>query len=339
MKKTRIEWLDFLRGCAALFVVFQHVFEDAFPEVEEFGYNYLNFGITGVVLFFFVSGFVIPYSCRNFTLKSYFISRFFRIFPLLWIILTINYFLILLDVVSPKDGYDVSSLLSLLLNYLLVNEYFKYQFLLGVTWTLSIEIFWYILFAFYFVFLRNKITPQKLILLSNACLLLFGCIMFFYDIRLPVGRMGLIEVALIGYLAFNCFDKKCSLINFSIYAILSFIVLLLLFFQGFYLEKNPVISFYSVFNSWMLAMTIFYFSFFIVSKRILSLNFRLGVFFGTISYSTYLIHPIIRDVFYKNFGDGVIYIMLIFIIVYMASWVSYKYVESSFIRIGKKLKG
>ncbi|WP_338304863.1 acyltransferase family protein, partial [Bradyrhizobium ottawaense] len=67
----RLAFIDTLRGIAVLSVLVQHVFEVIvekhptgayyWPIHDLFGY-YMNFGRFGVVLFFFVSGFVIPFS-------------------------------------------------------------------------------------------------------------------------------------------------------------------------------------------------------------------------------------------------------------------------------------
>jgi peptidoglycan/LPS O-acetylase OafA/YrhL len=98
--RGRIEWLDFLRGIAALAVVLFHVrvvlwvglralaADDTYPALDR-ALAWLAlpapFLGTAVMLFFVVSGFAIhwPYSAAGspFALQPYAVRRFFRIYP------------------------------------------------------------------------------------------------------------------------------------------------------------------------------------------------------------------------------------------------------------------
>ncbi len=47
-------------------------------------------GALGVLLFFLVSGFVIPFSLEHRNLRGFFVRRFFRLYPTLWICLLLT---------------------------------------------------------------------------------------------------------------------------------------------------------------------------------------------------------------------------------------------------------
>jgi len=78
----RMAWLDSIRAIAALLVVFQHYFYDRYfigsadgayltPAYEVF--RSINFGKIGVIVFFFISGFIIPQNLSDhFLLPEYF---------------------------------------------------------------------------------------------------------------------------------------------------------------------------------------------------------------------------------------------------------------------------
>ena len=84
----RLDHVHGLRGIAALMVVVQHSFEMARlggSSLFDLPLAHVNFGRFGVVLFFLISGLVVPYSFRgDKPLRSFAISRFFRLYPAYW---------------------------------------------------------------------------------------------------------------------------------------------------------------------------------------------------------------------------------------------------------------
>ncbi len=85
--------LDHLRALAILFVFLFH-----YPSLEL--PNIVNFGWTGVDLFFVLSGFLISFQLfsqinrgQKISLKEFFIKRFFRILPSFWVTVCIYFFI------------------------------------------------------------------------------------------------------------------------------------------------------------------------------------------------------------------------------------------------------
>src|SRR5271156_5148787 len=90
VRAGRMEFMDFARGIAALAVAIQHCGESIFPSFAKFSFQYFNVGQCGLIIFFLVSGFVIPLSIERVrSQKRFWIHRFFRLFPLYWFSLLI----------------------------------------------------------------------------------------------------------------------------------------------------------------------------------------------------------------------------------------------------------
>ena len=79
----RLAWLDALRGIAALFVVFDHLSYDVLQHVRIALYSWFDPGGYGVFVFFLVSGYIVPASLeRKGSVRSFWLSRLFRLYPL-----------------------------------------------------------------------------------------------------------------------------------------------------------------------------------------------------------------------------------------------------------------
>jgi peptidoglycan/LPS O-acetylase OafA/YrhL len=83
MTPSRLGWLDGLRGYAALVVVCFHLSPSVLgPGPHQAIFRHIDFGKYGVLLFFLVSGYVIPMSLeRHGSLRRFWIGRLFRIYP------------------------------------------------------------------------------------------------------------------------------------------------------------------------------------------------------------------------------------------------------------------
>lgn len=167
--------LDALRGVAVLMVVYDHLFAVAgetmvggafapVAYVREWLTGPLiiiqDFGWFGVCLFFLISGFVITHSARRETMRVFAIRRVLRIFPPL--IATI----LLLAILEPRFGIERSAV-----DYLYGATLYGYFtvpqiVVLGVAWTLVIELLFYALMALTMPLLRGE-TPAAGVVLAS----------------------------------------------------------------------------------------------------------------------------------------------------------------------------
>lgn len=130
----RLRHLDAARGVAALAVVIQHALE----KVGVDGGN-LNLGRYGVLLFFMLSGFVIPFSFSGEQpLRRFAITRFFRLYPAYWVSLI---FVAIVTALSPA---------AFLANATMVQTALGYPDAIGAYWTLFYELIFYFLCAVLF---------------------------------------------------------------------------------------------------------------------------------------------------------------------------------------------
>jgi peptidoglycan/LPS O-acetylase OafA/YrhL len=99
-QQHRMAWLDALRAVAALLVVYAHVSHYLLSGAREISAEWLNAGTAGVMLFFLVSGYIIPGSLeRHGNLRSFWINRLARLFPLYLVVA------VLVVLLLPHDAY------------------------------------------------------------------------------------------------------------------------------------------------------------------------------------------------------------------------------------------
>jgi len=146
----RLRYIDALRGIAALLVVWLHV-ADAFLHVDGSLVRgawlrdvaaSVDVGRVGVVAFFLISGFVIPFSidaARPAPVATFAIKRFFRIFPAYWLSIPLGALTGFWLWGRAFDGRDFLGNLTLLQNVLGVRE------AEGLYWTLRVELVFYAL--------------------------------------------------------------------------------------------------------------------------------------------------------------------------------------------------
>lgn len=147
---SRLGYIDAQRGIAALLVLWLHATE-VFMQLPEapsgawlFDFAWaIDTGRVGVVLFFAISGFVIPSSLgaqtnqtTQQTLKAFLIHRFFRLYPVYWVSV----------LASGIFGFYVLTPFSwqtVLLNLTMIQSLLGAPDVMGLYWTLRIELLFY----------------------------------------------------------------------------------------------------------------------------------------------------------------------------------------------------
>lgn len=192
-KKGRWEFLDAIRGIAALLVVVQHTTE-RYPRVWNFYSRYVNLGELGVVTFFLVSGYIIPVSLERYgSVSRFWIARAFRLLPMYWVSLAVA---VLLEHQHGGFRYWLG-------NLTMTQGLFKVPYALGTYWTLSYEVVFYILCTIIFGFALQKLSHVWAI--GGASLLLagnVGCGILFHR-ALSAEKLGVVVTAFIGTLIYR----------------------------------------------------------------------------------------------------------------------------------------
>nr|WP_155359225.1 acyltransferase [Acrocarpospora macrocephala] len=139
-------WLDALRGVGALAVVGEHMLPWILPGLRPY---WFNMGMYGVLVFFLVSGYIIPASLESRgDVRAFWISRIFRLYPLYLVVIAVALFIAIwvpVRVQVPRDLSGVAAHISMLLDVVHIGG------LADPMWTLSYEMVFYLLVTALFV--------------------------------------------------------------------------------------------------------------------------------------------------------------------------------------------
>ncbi len=148
---SRLAWLDVLRGLAALAVVFDHASYYVLQHVRAVVYTWFDPGNYGVFVFFIISGYIVPASLeRKGSVRTFWVSRMFRLYPLYLLAVGIAVALYLMHFGSLRgEGSDPET--SILSQLLMMSNVLGGQNLPNVVWSLSYEMVFYLLLTAMFI--------------------------------------------------------------------------------------------------------------------------------------------------------------------------------------------
>jgi len=154
-KGGRLGFLDVLRGIAAISVVFYHLGNHGAVLTDGFywaSHSVINLGGFGVMLFFLVSGFIIPASLeRHGSVSEFWVSRVFRLGPLFWFVSLAVLAFGLLGWMKVSEHVFSNWPGALVGNVTILARHLGAPFLIGPAWTLPYEICFYGLTTVIFV--------------------------------------------------------------------------------------------------------------------------------------------------------------------------------------------
>lgn len=182
---NRLASLDALRGVAAAMVFAQHAIERVAPHSALL--SSCNIGRLGVLVFFLISGFVVPFSIKGErALQCFAINRAARLLPALWFSIGVS-LVLFHDASAPTIAANLTLLALPLGMPLLAYEY----------WTLSYELGFYLVVAALYAagMLRNARLIAMIIAFALG-LALLGHIALLYGSYLLMGllmRLALLE--------------------------------------------------------------------------------------------------------------------------------------------------
>ena len=148
---SRLGWLDVIRGIAALAVVFDHTSYYALQHVRSVIYHWFDAGNYGVFVFFLISGYIVPASLeRKGSVRTFWVSRLFRLYPLylLAVGIAVAFYLMHVGKARGEAAHPGASFLSQLL---MMSNVLSGQNLPNVVWSLSYEMVFYLLLTALFL--------------------------------------------------------------------------------------------------------------------------------------------------------------------------------------------
>lgn len=142
----RLEFLDGLRAIAALAVLFEHGGYRFVRGFAEMTHTFFSFGKFGLTCFFLVSGFVIPLSLEGRPgLRRFWTLRLFRLYPLYWFSLFAALALYGLGVKEALEPEFTPHLVrNAIVNLTMIEGVLKTPYAIGLYYTLTIEMIFYI---------------------------------------------------------------------------------------------------------------------------------------------------------------------------------------------------
>lgn len=301
--KGKIEIVQLLRGIAALLVCFFHMKGILNYDGNQVGHFLFGSGSIGVPLFFMISGFIMVVTTQNSTptlsyVKTYYLKRAIRILPL-------YYFLTLIMIIGLGEfTFFLDHFKEMLSGIFFFPTYLNHvgpsygMPPLEVGWSLNYEVFFYIILGVSIFFGRYRwiaLIALMVILVyvvpavtnGGVMSMLSGCygyaFVYFNLITNPVILFFVVGV-LIGL--FYLSDYKIESLAWSRFLVAVAVVLFVLTYFG--VVKLPG-SYYST-------MLVCGFLLFTLLLRNKVKPFDLPtpfVFLGDISYSLYLVHPLV----------------------------------------------
>ena len=340
---TRLPGLDYLRGLSAFGIMIYHYSSWAFG--EQSASNFLGrVGIYGVAIFYILSGQTLSYVYGSklrlnlYDLSEFYKRRFFRIFPLLWLATILS---ILLSKRIPNST-DVFLNLTGLFGIVKWDVYFATG-----AWSIGNELCFYLTFPlFIFVFNQNRAFLYLLILLTVGIFLYFT--FGILDPNTSLSSQWHLYTnplnQILFFLAGTCVGRliqptTLTLFQSAIIGTVGLLIFLLLPVQGNAIElvAGPNRLFFAI-SCFLVCCSFF--------RNIRPPEFidRPLLLLGQASYSLYLMHPLVFAVVKASCTLAARFILVpvtsIFFISIIASlsasYLSYRYFESYFIKISHK---
>jgi peptidoglycan/LPS O-acetylase OafA/YrhL len=128
----RLDWLDTLRGIAALSVFAEHLI---WSWLAPYLNAWIDPGVFGVSLFFWISGYIVPLSAErsgSANVQKFLLSRFFRLYPAYWVSLAAA--VLLARSATPASVFA---------NITMLQRFLGQPDMIPVYWTLQVEILFY----------------------------------------------------------------------------------------------------------------------------------------------------------------------------------------------------
>lgn len=296
-KNNHIKPLTSIRFFAAFFVFLCHL---RYFYNTDISYVYIKEGFIGVTFFFILSGFILAYSYQNkiisgkTSIKSFYIARIARIYPI-----HVCTFIAAISLFSY--GYYSSD--QFIFNAALIQAFIpesKYYFTVNaVSWSISVELFLYLLLPF-LIRLDNK----GLLYLSIILVLLKLSMSISLSDKLnhamvyisPFMRVSDFSIGILMYRYRNILIEKLSKLNILYLQAMS-IITLVIFCS--YSNQIPISYRYDLY--YILPMSMIILSLSIDGTLIFrALSNRVFVFLGEVSFSFYMIHQMVIKFFVEN---------------------------------------
>ena len=346
----RLRYVDALRGIAALLVVWLHVaniYRSLSPATAAHVHwlndfvSTIDIGRVGVVVFFLISGFVVPFSIRpdsGAPVLGFAVRRVLRIYPAYWLSVPLAALVFYWLKGIPFTTQDFG------VNLLLLQDVFGKPPAEGVYWTLLVELVFYAI-CIALLLSRSLFSTRRIVLLSALLALAHTGAMFLQWLRTPV--MSVVAAFWLLNLSIMLWGTA-----YRLDAIAQrqdrFAASLLRALGAFYLLVLPVAATLAIrVPNYTIAYALG-FAIFIAGTRFVRIETRLTDWLGRISYSIYLFHAVVFEAIYlillRQPVDSVwrtqhlaVYLLINVLATLAIAAIVFRCVEKPAIRLGHRL--
>lgn len=366
INNSYIKGLNTFRFFAAFLVIISHG-QQSLIKINIFKsvtFPIFDRGRDGVEFFFVLSGFLITYllsleieKSGNISIKGFYLRRVFRIWPLYFIVLTLGFFIlcILYPILyhKPFFAFPIWKWLILFIFFLpnLATRLYPMG-MLNPLWSIGVEEQFYLFWAPFVKFFKKKITIAILIfiILSSAWQFILERNLFnFSDLWLGFFKFQKFYAMSIGCF-FGYFFSKVNRNVSSVFFYQKFVqlfVFLLIMIHLFFVLSYSEVFIYRFFLAILYGLLIFLTASLSNSKSYLNFEVKPFIYLGTISYGLYCYHMTIdylmRIIFLKlNLRTYNVYMVmglyhtLLLLVTIFVSALSFKYIESYFLKLKAK---
>ena len=348
---NRFAFIDSLRGLAALYVVIFHItlipkFKSTVPDIiSPFVLN----GWTGVTLFFVISAFTLCYTFQEKHSEknpviSFYLRRGFRILPLYYAWLLATCFILFgWDYFSGDWQNKKSLILYIFFGFNFVPG--KQSGLVWASWTLGVEMIFYLFFPAIFRFCKNLNSALVFLIFS----LLLSWLHFELTANIPnyeynMGILSQLPIFTIGIICYHIFlNVKDKMVSKRVSLLLvigsSMLIVIIPYFPNAFGKMSFTYPMSVAYGIFLIGLSIF-------PVRII-VN-RISVFFGLISYSLYLDHPqmiyymsdLYKKIYLLGLNTGLSFLICVIVTILpltFLSFLTYRIIEKPGIQSGKNV--
>lgn len=358
--RGRLDHIDAMRAIAVLLVMWTHYAElyaqiAGSQHVLDTLQRSVNFGRVGVVIFFGISGLLIPSSLRGSLrdgTRRFVIRRFFRLYPAFWLSIPIGYL-----AYWTLFGQQMS-VLDVLANLSMIPTAFGHDAVMSHYWTLETELYFYgLCLALFWLGALHR--------MRDLCFTCIGlCALFIVTSALKIipptalgqykGMLFHLAIMFWGACFRQAYDKPQMQVVFATWqngkrslsmsyrtalaALTAMLLGISLLMAALDLHKHDMVH---------LSASIGYvvgIGAFILFASVMKIHLRLFAWLGEISYSIYLLHGVpLYVIYWYCKGHGLtggplgLYMALTIPPAIALAWLSYRLVEATSIRLGHTL--
>ncbi|MFT4797211.1 MAG: peptidoglycan/LPS O-acetylase OafA/YrhL [Candidatus Azotimanducaceae bacterium] len=327
--RDRFYDVDGLRFLAAIVVVLYHyTFRgNAADGLNPMQFNLVGeltrYGYLGVDLFFMISGFVILMSAGHGNWGKFIISRFVRIYPVLWVSILITG----LTMYFYGEAPFLVELKTWFLNLFLVGSYVGVPYLDSVYWSLLVEL------KFYFLIFIALILGWigRVVQLLSAWLLI-SLVLTFSPVHIPYLGFFFFPEWSHYFIAGSLFYLiRKDGIDVTKALLLAVSYGLSVYYGNLYVIKLEA-AFHTGFSNWFVAgaITSFYVTLLLIGlNKLKRLNMPWMLQFGALTYPLYLLHQNIGYIIFNIFHESIPPFLLLAATIALITVLSYLIVELS----------